>query len=80
MYIRQFTSWEWAGARWFNLSAPMWIVFAGKRNFNLCLFSLFNRVSTDGHYWGISLLQIGHRHLFAVCFSGVSILFVGRIP
>lgn len=79
MYIRQYPSWSWGGLSWFNLSAPMWIVFP--IGLPICLWSLFNRRGADGsHYWGLGLLQIGHRHLFAVMFSGVSIAFIGRIP
>lgn len=62
---------------WYNISAPLWRVFGT----HICLWNLFNRRCADGsHYWGVGLLQIGHRHLFAVMFSGVSILFIGRIP
>lgn len=81
MYIRQYTHFEWSSLRWFNVSAPMWILHWGRRSFCLCLWTLFNRRCADGdHYWGAGVLQIGNRYLFAVMFSGVSILFIGRIP
>ncbi len=44
---------------WFNLSAPM--VKVGQRYVRL--WNLFNRRSTDGHWWGVGLVQIGTRHL-----------------
>jgi hypothetical protein len=67
---------------WYNISAPLWTIrLPRRRHLHICLWNLFNRRCADGdHYWGVGLLQIGHRHLFAVMFSGVSILFIGRIP
>jgi hypothetical protein len=62
---------------WFNISAPP------TRPFGVFVraFNAFNRRCADGdHYWGFGLLQIGHRHLFYVGHSGVSVLFVGRVP
>lgn len=72
--------------RWYNVSAPMWTIRLPSRkpikpSLHVCLWNLFNRRCADGdHYWGFGILQVGHRHLFAVMFSGVSILFIGRIP
>lgn len=82
MYVKQYSSWAWDGPTWFNASAPLWVVFAGaRRSLPVCLWTAFNRVCADGaHFWGFGILQIGHRHLFAVTHSGVSILFMGRIP
>ena len=63
--------------RWFNISAPSLKI----GNLYIRPFTVFNRRCADGdHYWGISLLQIGKRHLFCVAFSGVSILFIGKVP
>ena len=49
---------------WFNASAPVWRV-NGRM---VRLWNLFKRRSTDGHWWGVGLLQIDSR----------SLLFVGR--
>jgi hypothetical protein len=76
----------WQGIHWYNISAPLWTISLPSRKpvkplLHICLWNLFNRRCADGsHYWGVGLLQIGDRHLFAVMFSGVSILFIGRIP
>jgi hypothetical protein len=58
---------------WFNISTPHLVV----RGVFLKLFNCFNRRSTDGHFWGLGFLQVGHRHLFYVGHSGVSIGFLG---
>lgn len=61
---------------WFNVSAPMWIVgwFRGHQ-VTLRLWNLFNRVSSEGHSWGVGLLQVGRRHLFYIGKRG----FIGRV-
>jgi hypothetical protein len=51
--------------RWFNISAPYVAVQWRRRHFfSFKLFSTFNKVSTEGHFWGVGLLQINRRHLF----------------
>lgn len=82
-YLRRYPSWELSGFRWFNLSAPLWLFFYRRRPGALAVqfWTLFNHRCTDGaHYWGVGLLQIGHRHLFCIAHSGISIAFIGRIP
>jgi hypothetical protein len=71
---------DWHGAHWFNLSAPAIVIGTPWGSTFVRSWNVFNRRSTEGHYWGFGILQIEHRHLFAVMFSGVSILFVGKIP
>jgi hypothetical protein len=71
---------EWDDSTWFSLSGPIVMLYTPWGSLFLRLWNAFNKVSTEGHYWGVGLLQIGHRHLFAVMFSGVSIAFIGRIP
>jgi hypothetical protein len=61
---------------WFNVSAP-WMRIG---RVNVKLWNFFNRVSTDGHWWGFGLLQIGKRHLLFVGFCGVRALFIGETP
>lgn len=51
--------------RWFNISAPLWRI----KGQPVRLWNLFRRYSTEGHWWGVGLLQVGNRHL----------LFVGRV-
>jgi hypothetical protein len=48
--------------RWFNASAPMWR-HGGRM---VRLWTLFNRRSTEGHWWGLGLVQVGNRHLVLV--------------
>ena len=81
-YLKQYSPcWVWSGPRWFRLSAPMWILHFRRGALAVCPWSLFNYRCADGeHYWGFGILQIGHRHLFAIMYSGVSIAFIGRIP
>lgn len=71
---------------WFNLSSPYisrsfrkgWL--NGKYLF-FRPWNLFNRRSTEGHFWGIGFFQInGGRHMFYIGHSGVSICFIGRTP
>jgi hypothetical protein len=54
--------------RWFNVSAPYWRVTLPGRDdrTGVRLWNLFRRVSTDGHWWGVGLLQVGQRHLFLI--------------
>ena len=84
--IRSVSHMDWDSPRWFNLSAPLWMIFPpsrlrAPRPLVVCLWNVFNRHYIDGaHYWGFGLLQVGNRHLFAVMFSSVSILFIGRTP
>ncbi|MGH2352516.1 MAG: hypothetical protein ACRDI2_23790 [Chloroflexota bacterium] len=61
---------------WCNLSAP-WLRVGRLR---IRLWNLFNRRSTEGHWWGVGLLQIGQRHLLFVGHCGVRALFVGETP
>jgi hypothetical protein len=56
--------------RWFNWSGPR---FCGVR-----LWNLFNRRSTDGHFWGVGILQWRKRHLCFIGHCGVSVLFIGE--
>jgi hypothetical protein len=64
---------------WFNWGARE---IAIRRNGNLIaymwLWNLFNRVSTDGHFWGVGVLQIQNRHLSYIGSNGISICFIGR--
>jgi len=66
-------TWHW---QWFNLSTPRWRI--GRTGVRL--FQVFNRVSTDGHWWGIGLLQVGKRHLLFIGSCGVRALFIGETP
>lgn len=59
---------------WFNWSAPVWRI--GRTRVRL--WNLFNRRSTQGHWWGVGLLQIGKRHLLFVGHDGVRALFLGE--
>jgi hypothetical protein len=68
--------WKWEGWRWFNVGGPVFVI----NGTFIQLWNAFHKDSTAGRFWGFGILQIGHRHLFAVGFSGVSILFIGRIP
>lgn len=61
---------------WFNWGAPAFRV-AGRR---IVLWNGFNRLSTQGHWWGLGVLQIGNRHLLYVGDCGVRALFVGKTP
>jgi hypothetical protein len=60
--------------RFFNLSTPWWRI--GRHHVRL--LQVFNRDTTVGHFWGIGVLQIGHRHLLYVGWQGVRVLFLGR--
>lgn len=62
--------------RWYNAGAP-WLRVPGTK-FSLRLWNLFNRRSTDGHFWGVGIVQVGSRHLLYVGHSGVSVAFVGQ--
>lgn len=71
----------WEGVRWFNVDGPALTIYTPWGAHFLKSWMLFNRRCADGaHYWGFGVLQIGHRHLFGIAFSGASILFVGKIP
>jgi hypothetical protein len=48
--------------KWFNVSAP--------KIKTVRLWNLFNRVSDDGHYWGIGFLQIRTWHLLYIGDAG----------
>ncbi len=61
---------------WFNLSAP-WCRPGGLW---VRLWNVFNRRSTEGHYWGFGLLQIQQRHLLYLGHSGAMLLFLGCRP
>ncbi len=78
--ITSYWSPEWGGLRWFNISAPALALYCPWGHVHLRLWELFNRHSTDGHFWGVGLLQINRRFLFGHFFSGTSILFFGRVP
>jgi hypothetical protein len=67
---------RWEGHRWFNLSAP-WFHRGGLW---VRLWNVFRRCSTDGHYWGIGILQVGQRHLLYIGHSGAMLGFMGRKP
>lgn len=67
--------------RWFNWgSREIALRWRGNLIAYLWLWNLFNRVSRDGHTWGVGVLQVQNRHLFYVGSGGVSICFVGRTP
>lgn len=53
--------------RWLNVSTPLWLV--GRKGIPIRLFQAFNRVSTEGHWWGVGVLQCGNRHLLLVAGS-----------
>jgi hypothetical protein len=66
---------------WFNWSAPALVVgHHNQRVAYIWLWNLFNRVSDQGHWWGVGLLQINNRHLFYIGDAGVSILFLKALP
>lgn len=73
--------WEptWDGWTWFNVSGPYAVVrLPRQRAIYVCAWNLFNRRTADGeHYWGIGLMQIGHRHLCYIGHSGWSLCFIG---
>lgn len=50
---------------WFNASAKPLLI----KGRSVRLWNLFKRRSTEGHWWGVGLLQVGTRHL----------LFLGRV-
>lgn len=64
--------------KWFNVSAPMWLLPVRWRHWvdAVVLWNLFNRVSVDGHWWGVGVLQLGHRHLAYVGHTGFCLGFV----
>ena len=74
---------EFASLRWFNISIPSNFISV-RRNHRppfLRIAQVFNRHCADGnHFWGFGILQVGHRHLFYIGHSGISIAFIGRIP
>jgi hypothetical protein len=37
----------------------------------------FNRRSTDGHWWGVGLLQVNDRHLLYLGHTGIDVFWVG---
>ena len=58
--------------RWFNVSSPHWLLPVGWFSWRTVrLWNLFNRVSTQGHWWGFGLLQLGRRHLLFVGDGGL---------
>ena len=65
---------------WFNWSAPEIPIRHRKRGIiaYVWLWNLFNRISTDGHFWGVGVLQIQNRHLLYIGYNGISICFIGR--
>ena len=70
-----------AWTTWFNWSSPMWLLPCREPWVRLPfrtvrLWNLFNRRSTEGHWWGVGLLQLGQQHLFLACDHGVCVLFV----
>ncbi len=71
---------EWSTRRWFNLSGPSFKIGLPNNRVNfLWLWNAFNRHTAEGdHWWGVGVLQIGHRHLFFVGFCGISIAFIGK--
>lgn len=69
--------WKYASLLWFNLGGPCFIV-RKPRTFFVWPWVLFNRVSTEAHWWGLGVLQVGKRALFYVGDGGVSFLFFGE--
>lgn len=62
---------------WFNISSEPHII--KKRIFKW--WNCYNRVCASGnHYWGIGIVQFGHRHLFYIGHSGIYIFFIGETP
>lgn len=66
--------------RWFNLSAPRWTVRVLGHRVSVRLWNVFNRVSTEGHWWGVGVIQIGRRHLMYIDSAGVYVLWIGETP
>jgi hypothetical protein len=64
--------------KWFNFSSPYFSKTIYGKYLFIRLWNFFNRVSKDGHFWGIGLLQIGNRHLIYVGHSGISLFFIGE--
>ena len=62
--------------RWFNWDAPR-LSILGR---NVWFWVLFNRHSTEGHWWGVGILQVGRRHLLFVGHCGIRALFIGQTP
>ena len=60
--------------KWFNISPDFFKLFGQY----IKLYNCFNRVSNDGHFGGVGILQVGRRHLFFVGSVGISILFIGE--
>ena len=70
---------DWHTLRWFNVSGPCFKLAWRRRVNFLWLWNCFNRRTADGdHWWGVGVLQVGHRHLLYMGHSGISILFLGR--
>lgn len=58
---------DWSNRRWFNVSAPMWrLPIPGNERRTVRLWNAWRRLSNDGRWWGVGLLQIGRRHLLYV--------------
>lgn len=57
--------------KWFNASVQFRIGKTPIKPYNL-----FNRRSSDGHFWGIGLLQIGARHLAYIGYDRAYLGFV----
>ena len=65
---------DFEGLNWFNVGSPALLL----NRLYIRAWNLHNRVSTDGHFWGIGILQISSRHLFYIGHDSVSILFIGK--
>ncbi len=59
---------------WFNLNPDFKRKVFGK---NFKWFNCFRRVSNDGTYWGIGIIQIGKRHLLYIGYTGTAFMFFG---
>jgi len=57
---------------WFNAGARIWRI----GRLNVRFWNLFNRRSTDGHFWGIGILQVNERHLLYIGFDKISALWI----
>lgn len=75
-------NWSWDGWSWFNLGGPTFMIkrTSHSRPIFVWFWNAFNRVTTEGHYWGFGILQIGNRHLFFVGNTGIRAFFLGRTP
>lgn len=76
--ITTFRHGGWDGWRWFNVSAPAWLITVGHRSCFIVLWNAFYRATTGGTFWGFGVVQIKRRHLLYVGHDAVSFCFLGK--